>query len=55
MLYFPSQWTEGYVVPLYKKGEVNMPEHYRGVTLLSTFGKLFTRVLNNRLSSWSEK
>jgi len=52
--YFPSQWTEGYFVPLFKKGDPNLPENYRGITLLSTFGKLFTKVLNNRLNLWAE-
>ena len=52
--YFPSKWTEGYIVPLFKKGDANKPENYRGITLLSTFGKLFTRILNNRLSKWAE-
>ena len=50
MGYFPLNWTEGYIVPLFKKGDQNQPENYRGITLLSTFGKLFTRILNNILS-----
>ena len=29
--------------------------NHRGITLLSTLGKLFTRVLNNRLNEWAEK
>ena len=27
---------------------------FRGITLLSTLGKLFTRILNNRLNKWAE-
>ena len=27
---------------------------FRGITLLSTLGKLFTKVLNNRLTFWSD-
>ena len=26
---------------------------YRGITLLSTLGKLFSRILNNRLTDWA--
>ena len=52
--HFPEGWSEGYIIPLHKKGSINNPENYRGITLLSTLGKLFSRVLNNRLSSWAE-
>ena len=52
---FPEEWAEGYIIPLHKKGNLNDVENYRGITLLSTLGKLFTRVINNRLSEWSEK
>ena len=27
---------------------------YRGITHLSTLGKLFTRILNNRVTKWAE-
>ena len=52
---FPEEWTEDYIIPLHRKGNLNDVENYRGITLLSTLGKLFTRVINNRLSEWSEK
>ncbi len=38
-----------------KKGSINNTNNYRGITLLSTIGKLFTRVLNNRLTDWAEQ
>ena len=28
---------------------------FRGITLLSTLGKIFTRILNNRLTEWAEE
>lgn len=52
--YFPHCWSEGHVVPIHKKGSLNNVENYRGITLLSVLGKLFTRVLNNRLTQWAE-
>ena len=51
---FPDAWSEGLLVPLHKKGSYTMPENFRGITLLSTLGKLFTRVLNNRYNTWAE-
>ena len=53
--HFPENWTEGYIIPLHKKGSVNDAENYRGITLLSTLGKLFTKVINNRLAKWAEE
>ncbi|XP_060585357.1 uncharacterized protein LOC132741248 [Ruditapes philippinarum] len=53
--YFPDQWMEGLIIPLYKKGDENQVNNYRGITLISCIAKLFTSVLNNRLTCWSCK
>jgi len=47
-------WTEGYIIPLHKKGDINSPENYRGITLLSVFGKLFIKIINDRLNKWAK-
>ena len=40
-------------MPLYKdKGSLNDPDNYRGITLLSCVGKLFTAVLNDRVTKY---
>ena len=52
--YFPSVWSEGYIVPIHKKGNIHNVDNYRGITLLSVMGKLFTRILNTRLTNWAE-
>ena len=51
--YFPSQWTEGIIIPLHKKGSHDDPKNYRGITLFSCLGKLFTSIINQRLIDWS--
>ena len=48
--YFPSSWAEGYIVPVHKKENVNNVNNYRGIALLSVLGKLFTQIINNRLT-----
>lgn len=53
--YFPDEWSTGFVIPLHKKGSTNDVNNYRGIMLLSTLGKLFTRMLNNRLTEWAEQ
>ena len=47
----PKAWSEGIICTIYKnKGDPENPDNYRGITILSCFGKLFTSVLNNRLN-----
>ena len=43
------EWTIGAIVPIYKKGPKSEPTNYRGITLMSCLGKLFTSILNKRL------
>ena len=52
--HFPAQWSQGIIVPLFKKNDPNDVNNYRGVTLVSCFSKIFTGVLNKRLADWAE-
>ena len=45
----PRQWREGLIVNIFKKGDREDPANYRGITLLSAVGKVFCKILNNRL------
>ena len=51
---FPTIWQKGLIVHVHKKGTYDDVKNYRGVTLLSVLGKLFTKILNNRLVHWSD-
>ena len=51
----PSDWTLGVIIPLHKKGPMCDPNNYRGITLLSCLGKLFTALLNKRLNDYMKK
>ena len=46
---YPSFWSFGLIVPIHKKDDRSKVENYRGITLFSALGKLFTSILNNRL------
>jgi hypothetical protein len=46
----PSEWTEGILYPIYKKGDGKQCNNYRGVSLLNITYKSFAILLYNRLS-----
>ncbi len=45
----PSDWKEGHIVKLPKKGDLSKCDNYRGISLLSTPGKVLNKVILNRL------
>ena len=47
----PSDWKEGYLIKIPKKGDLSSCSNYRGITLLSIPGKVFNRVLLNRMKN----
>ena len=51
----PRQWREGLIVQIFKKGDREDPANYRGITLLSVVGKVFCKILNNRLVQCLDK
>lgn len=49
----PEIWCEGIIMPLYKnKGSKGDPDNYRGITLLSCLGKLFTACISDRVADY---
>ena len=53
--FFPEVWSKACIVPIFKKGNANDTNNYRGISLVSCFGKLFTGVLNNRILQWERE
>ena len=52
---YPASWSVGLICPIYKAGEKEEPNNYRGITLLNCIGKIFTFILNTKLKNWAEK
>jgi hypothetical protein len=46
----PTQWNEGILCPIYKKGETLKCNNIRPITLLNSAYEMFAVVLNNRIS-----
>ena len=52
----PDSWLNGMIMPIYKsKGSSDDPDNYRGITLLSCLGKLFTSVVNECLNKFADR
>ena len=45
----PSDWNEGSIVLLHKKGDIKDINNYRPISLLSHTGKLFSKIILSRL------
>ena len=47
----PEQWSIGVIKAIYKSsGDDKDPSNYRGITLISCLGKLFSNLINHRLT-----
>ena len=51
----PQDWKDAQLVTIFKKGDRRVCGNYRGISLLSIPGKVFARILLNRLTQHAEK
>ena len=51
---YPESWCTGVISPIFKKGNKDIADNYRGITLINIFPKIYSHVLNNRLLKWSQ-
>ena len=47
----PAEWKDADIITIYKKGDRTDCGNYRGISLLAAIGKIFARVLLQRLSN----
>ena len=52
---YPSLWKKYILHPIHKSEEKDDPDNFRGISIASCFGKLFTRMLKNRLQAFCDK
>ena len=45
----PSQWTSSLIIPLPKKGNLQLMSNYRGISLMSIAAQVYNRILLNRI------
>ena len=50
----PEDWSKGLITPVFKKGDKLDPANYRAITLLSIPGKVFCRMILNRIQETIE-
>eukprot|EP00745_Piridium_sociabile_P015926 TRINITY_DN2374_c0_g1_i12.p1 TRINITY_DN2374_c0_g1~~TRINITY_DN2374_c0_g1_i12.p1 ORF type:complete len:1135 (+),score=79.90 TRINITY_DN2374_c0_g1_i12:1880-5284(+) len=51
---FPEVWSLAVLLPLHKKGDINNPDNFRGISLLNICSKIYSFILNKRINNWVE-
>lgn len=49
----PDAWSKAAMILFHKKGDTNDPLNYRGIALINTIAKIFTKILCSRLVKWT--
>ena len=50
----PNEWRRAIIIPVRKKGSTRVCKNYIGISLLSVPGKVFGKILNDRMRSTTE-
>ena len=52
---FPNNWKKSNVMPIHEKGDKQLLQNYRPVSLLPICGKMFERIIFNSIFEYLEK
>ena len=52
---FPDSWKKSNIVPVHKKGDKQLLENYRPVSLLPILGKVFEKILYNNIYEYLQE
>jgi len=50
----PNEWRNAVITPIFKKGDRREPQNYRGISILNTCYKIYSRILNMKLQIYSK-
>ena len=50
----PKEWVDAVIVAIPKKGDLSVCDNWRGISLLDVMGKVFARILQQRLQAVAE-
>ena len=50
----PNEWRNAVITPIFKKGDRREPKNYRGISILNTCYKLYSKILNMKLQKYWE-
>ena len=53
--FFPNNWKKSNIVPIHKKGDKQLLQNYRPVSLLPICGNIFERIIFNPIFEYLEK
>ena len=53
--FYPNCWKKDILNPIHKLNEKDYPNNFRGISISSCFGKLFTKMLKNRLQKFIDE
>jgi len=50
----PDEWRNAVITPIFKKGDRSEHKNYRGISILNTCYKIYSKILNMKLRDFSE-
>jgi len=49
-----NEWRNAVITPIFKNGDRREPQNYRGIRILNTCYKIYSRILNMKLQNYSD-